>query len=127
MNNYNFRPELLLELSNVAAALTFEQKVALQCQWQYELTDLAALARMMPSLAYSARLGLMPAAMALGFKGYGLFIAQIRENRPDLFPENNDNRMELKPELAHKPEYPMPRPHIAKPRLWPEDYPRPYH
>jgi hypothetical protein len=123
MLNYNLRPEMMLKLTNVQALLTHEQKIALQ--WNFELTDLAALAKMMPSLPYSARLGLMPNAMALGFKGYGLFLSNIHVNSPDLAP---NKRLDFKPELMPKPEYPKPRPHANKPRLTPENYPRPgYH
>lgn len=119
MANNNLRLELLLKLSNVASLLTMEQKLALQ--WQFELTDLAALAKMIPALAESAKLGLKQSAMALGFHGYNLFLSQIRANKPEFEP---GKKMDFKPELEFKAEIPKPRPMI-RPRLVPEFYPRP--
>ena len=107
MRNSQIRPKNAFTLSNMAEILlSLEQKMALQ--WQHELSDLAALAKMAPSMASSARLGLSQSAMAQGFYGYALFLAQICANRPRFNP-NPEHK--LAPELEPKLDLPKPRPY----------------
>ena len=118
MKNNNIRPELSFTLSSMTSLwLSLEQKMALQ--WQYELSDLAALAKMVPSLAASARLGLLPSAIAQGFYSYALFLAQINANRPRF---NQNPSPELAPELEPKLDLPKPRPYTYAPKLRPDYY-----
>ena len=115
MKNNHINPNMAFTLSNMASSLlSLEQKMALQ--WQYELSDLAALAKMVPSMAASARLGLSQSAMAQGFYGYALFLAQICANRPRF---NSKPAPEMALELEPKLDLPKPRPYTHTPKLRP--------
>ncbi len=107
--------DLNLTLSNVISLLTKEQKIALE--WKYELSDLSALAKMLPSMAASARLGLTPNTIALGFCCYALFLAQVNANRPTF--KQMVSGPALTSTLELKAELPKPQPYLYTPTLQP--------
>lgn len=121
--NYNLRPELLLRMENAASILTEEQKIALK--FQYALTDLAALARIAPSMPESWRLGISQFAMSLGFNLYTLYVNRLNENKYHLNINDPMHHMEMANE--HKLKFDEPRPeHRFRPRPTPNGYPS-YH
>jgi len=107
--------DLNLKLSNVVSSLTKEQQLALE--WKHQLSDLSALAKMLPSKAAYARMGLTPSTMALGLCCYALFLAQINANKVTF--KQMASAPTLANELELKAEPPKPQPYLYTPRLYP--------
>ncbi len=101
---------LIKSCNRLIQDLSMEEQMQMALQWRFDLMDQAALARMMPALPESARLGILPALKMMGFMAYTLHKARVYHNHG--FSFDNDDMT------------PRPTPSIA-PRLTPQWPPRP--